>query len=171
MLSAQVAGAGGTSVTPGSSQAKPLWKPGGEQGQGRGRDTQKHHVEGQSVVEMRQVMAATILAGVCCIREEDADKRTSQGVPSTGSLLGRCWGRQHLTPTPGHTSCACAHHQYRSWPCPSCNGDSWKGRLCAAHGQRALLLIQNLVLETWPNLTKITAKLHPLNTYTHTYVR
>lgn len=129
--------------------------------------TQNHHVQGQSVVEISQVMAATILAGVCCIREEDADKGTSQGVPSTGSLLGRCWERQHPTPTPGHTNCACAHRHYQSWSCPSCSGDSWKGKLCAAHGQRVLLLIQDLVLETWPNPTKITAKLHPLNTHTH----
>lgn len=38
---------------------------------------------------MSQDVATTILAGVCCIREKDADKGTSQGVPDTVSLLGR----------------------------------------------------------------------------------
>lgn len=52
-------------------------------------------------VEHGQDVATTILPGVCCIREKDTDKGTSQHVPSAGSLVGRGEGAGLLTAQAG----------------------------------------------------------------------
>lgn len=41
------------------------------------------------MVNISQDVATVILAGVCCIREVNADKGTSRGVPGAVSVLGR----------------------------------------------------------------------------------
>lgn len=91
MLSAQVTAARGSSATPGVKSSKATLKTLPVTGGSRRRKEEDRGTlqRGKNVVDMSQDVATTILAGVCCIREEDADKGTSQGVPDTVSLLGR----------------------------------------------------------------------------------
>lgn len=95
MLSAQTAAARGSSATPGvkpsmATLKTPLLLTAREEGSGRRKGEDRGTLwRGKTVVDTNQDVTTTILPGVCSIREEDAVKGTSQGVPDAGSLLGR----------------------------------------------------------------------------------